>query len=119
MEETLLINFPVFGYEFRVCYTDNIQKTRDKDNMILGALKSDLGEWVDGLHSNNKRYPYSYIYFTQKTSDGVIAHEVFHAIWQMFKYIGAKNENEVFAYHLSYSLDEILVFKEKIDKSLK
>ena len=119
IEERLLITFPIFGYEFRVNYTDSIQKTRDKDNLVLGALKSELGEYVDGLHSNNKRHPYSYIYFTPKTSIGVIAHEVFHAIWRMFKYIGAKNENEIFAYHLSHTLDEILSFKNKIDKNEK
>lgn len=118
MEQEYKIDFPIFGYEFICVYTDSIQISRDKRNVVLGALEDKLSEDVDGLHSNNKSISSSFVFFTPFTSVGVIAHEIYHAIRTMLDWIGAKEEEEVVAYHLSYSLDEILEFKKKIDINL-
>ncbi len=112
MEREKVIILPVFNYSIHFIITDNIQFSRDGRAHILGARDSELTN-VDGLHSYNKLRMDAGIFVTPETSIGVIAHEIFHAIWRMFKAIGAKNENEVFAYHLSYLLDEFLKFKNE------
>ncbi len=114
-EFELNIELPIFNYQIDVVYTDNISESRQARNYLIGAPDSELSKLVDGLHSYNELTPRGVIFFTKETTIGVIAHEIFHAIWRMFKYIGAKNENEVFAYHLSWILDRVLEFKKEKD----
>ncbi len=115
-EKETTIYLPIFNYHIDVVYTDNISESREARNHLIGAQDEVLHRYVDGLHSYNKQEPKGFIFFTEKSSVGVIAHEVFHAIWRMFKYIGAKHENEVFAYHLSWILDRVLEFKKETDE---
>ncbi len=112
-EKETIIDLPIFNYQISVVYTDDISESREARNHLIGAQDEVLHKYVDGLHSYNNLEPKGFIFFTAKSSVGVIAHEVFHAIWRMFKYIGAKNENEVFAYHLSWILDRVLEFKKE------
>ncbi len=116
-EDFHFIDFPVFGYRIIICYTADINKSRDTLKTKLGRMKNELGKNVDGLHSYHKDDPDGFIFFTRYSSIGTITHEISHALWQMFKYYGAKLENEIFAYHLGYTVDEVLKFKNKIDES--
>jgi hypothetical protein len=118
MEKTFDIHLPVFTYTFHIIYTDDIDKSRKTRKSELGPSET-LSEYVDGLHSYDKDEPESFIFFSPVSTVGVIAHEVFHALWQMFKYVGAKLENEIFAYHLTYILDKILDFKKAKSKKNK
>ena len=118
MEEVFSLEFPVFGYDLMVYYTDDIKRSRDTNIHGLGMIDEILGPNVDGLHSYNKRFSLSHIFITPESSIGTIAHEVFHFIWQMMNYKGAELENEVVAYHLSYTLDEILKWKAEIDNKM-
>ena len=117
-EDVNKIEFKIFNYTLWVCYTNDIVEARKGQNNCLGPCKEDKN--IDGLHSYNKHTPgQSAIFFTPDSSIGVIAHEIFHALWAMFKYIGAKLENEVVAYHLSFTLDTVLEYKNKKDKKCK
>lgn len=115
MEEHYSITFEIFDYRLYVIYTDNIAATRASLNKKVGAPKQILSPTVDGLHCYNNLETDAFVLFTPLSSIGTIAHEVSHAIWRMFKYFGAKFENEIFAYHLGYTLDKILEFKKEID----
>lgn len=115
MEEHYSVHFDVFNYKLYVIYTDNLRATRETLNNAVGVLKEPLTDCVDGLHCYNKREGDAFILITPETSIGSIAHEVSHAVWRMFKYYGAKFENELFAYHLGYTVDKILEFKAAID----
>lgn len=119
IEEYHFIDFPVFGYRHIIIYTNNITLSRKKINNKVGRPKHELGKNVDGLHSYHKADPDGFIFFTEESTIGTISHEIFHALWQMFKYYGCKLENETFAYHLGYMLDDILKFKSIIDRANK
>lgn len=114
IEKEFKIEFPIFSYNFNIVHTTDIAKSRSKRDNILGSCTEALDHYVDGLHSYHDQEPDCHIFLTKDTSEGVVAHEVFHAIWRMFKYLGAKMENEVFAYHLSYTLDKINEWKKTI-----
>lgn len=118
MEEHYSIDFEIFGYRLFVIYTDNLQKTRISLNNKVGAPNKEISSTVDGLHCCNDLESDAFVLFTPHSSIGTIAHEVSHAIWRMFKYYGAKFENELFAYHLGYTLDKILKFKNEVDMKL-
>lgn len=105
-EHIFELNFPVFGYTVEICVTENIKESRISRNYWLGPPTVDL-EGVEGLHSYAESSK-SIIFITPKSSVGCIAHEYFHALWRMFEYVGAQHDNETFAYHLSYGLNEIL-----------
>lgn len=115
MEYEKIIEFPVFGYWMHIIYTDDIQTSREKHADQIGAMDEILMSSIDGMHSNNKIKPDGWIFFTPESSTGTIAHEVFHSLWAMFKFYGAKLENEIVAYHLGYMLDKIMDFKLKVD----
>lgn len=114
MEEEFSIEFPVFGYKLYVVMTDNIKKSRKRIKALPKYEKGTVSKWVDGLHSFDDGNAESFIFFYPETSPGVIAHEVFHFLWRMFKYYECEFDNETYAYHLSYTLDEILKWKDGV-----
>lgn len=119
-EFTTKIEFPIFNYHFWVCLTDDIEASRKAQSHWLGAVEGYFNPLIDGLHSYNEMEGGTAAIFIKPYSSlGVIAHEVFHALWRMFEYVGANIENETFAYHLSYSLDLITKFVVKNDKKFK
>ena len=105
------IEFPMYEYKVHIVYTSNIQHSRDLRNDVLdGAVE--LSHYVDGLHSTSDRDLFtSYIFFTPKSSYGVITHEAYHVVCRMFKTIEAEHEEELFAYHLGYITDECVKLK--------
>jgi hypothetical protein len=109
------VHFPVFGYTVYVCYTDNIPEDREGISHIVGAVEEPLTTYCDGLHSYHKRKPDCCIFFTPESSIGTITHECYHAIRRMWKWIGAKPEEEITAYHLGYLVDKVLKIKKLED----
>jgi len=55
------------------------------------------------------------LFFKRDNSDGIIAHEAWHAVFSMFEWAGAELDNEMVAYHLSYLVDRIASFKSHIE----
>lgn len=113
MEKEFNISFPVFSdYIIKIIFTKDIPTSRDKRADILGALEKPMSKYVDGLHSYNDCHPNGIIFLSRKATQGTIAHECSHAIWRMFNWVGAQIENETFAYHLGYLVDELNKFKK-------
>lgn len=48
-----------------------------------------------------------YLFLKPKFTLGTLSHECSHAIHHMFEYVGAKWDNEMFAYHLGYLVDKL------------
>ncbi len=117
MEAKIVIDFPVFNYDMTIVYTDDIVRSREELDHVIGAADRKFIDDCDGLHSFHEDKSTGFIFFTPDTSIGVIAHECYHAISRMLRWIGAKKEEEVVAYHLSYLLDKVLKFKDIKDKS--
>ncbi len=110
-EQERMVDFPVFNYKILLVYTDDIVASRKSRCDLVGAMDSEINSFVDGLHSYNEIEPNGIVFFTAKTSLGTISHECFHAVYRMFKWIGAKIENEITAYHLGYLVDEAIALK--------
>lgn len=110
-EQERMVDFPVFNYKILLVYTDDIVQSRKNRSDLIGAMDSELSSFVDGLHSYNAIEPNGVVFFTEATSIGTISHECFHAVYRMFKWIHAKVENEITAYHLGYLVDEAIILK--------
>lgn len=110
-EQTDKVEFPMYHYNVYIVQTDNLQESRTLRAEVIGALDSHLGPYVDGLHCTNNIEPDSWVFFTPDSTIGTIAHECFHAVWRMFKWMGAKPNNEIMAYHLGYLVDRAMLLK--------
>jgi hypothetical protein len=109
--DILTLEFPVYNSKLYVIQCEDIQKGRDELNTVLGPtiIHKDcdgLCSWDDEICTGE-----FWIHILPSTSTGVIAHEVWHFIYRMFKQFGIKIDNENVAYHLSYTIDEILEWK--------
>lgn len=111
------VYFPVFGYSVYVCITDNIQESRDGISHIVGAADEPITKYCDGLHAYHKGKPDCCIFFAPDASIPIIAHECYHAIRRMWRWIGAEPEEEITAYHLDYLFDLVLKIKEQHKKT--
>jgi len=111
-EKEKIINFNPLDQIIKVVYTNNINKSRIKRNKKLGKLTNKLSPLVDGLCCTRKHR--IYLFITPKSTYGVIAHEAYHGITALFKYIGVDEyDEEIVAYHLGYLIDKIVKFKKK------
>lgn len=116
-EKEFCVKFPIFNYLVFVIYSNDVKKSRISRNERLGVDDPPLNEHVRALHSYDHLHPNGFIFVNYNVSPGVLAHECFHALWRMFEWIGAKHDNETFAYHLGYLIDYVTI-KSKI-KSCK
>lgn len=115
LQQERKVSFPVFGYSIYIIYTDNIEQSRKLKCNEIGAMDELMGPYVDGLHSYNNIEPDGFVFFRPDSTMGTITHECFHAIHRLFKWIGAKVENEIMAYHLGYLVDQVVEFKKHVD----
>ncbi len=109
IEKEHFINLPVFGYYFYIVVTTDVIASRKSRNDILGKVDESKPPSVAmcSQGEGEKCSYYSYIFLKPDASAGNISHEVYHAICNMFHYIGAEHEDEILAYHIGYLVDEI------------
>ena len=105
-EKEHCIELPVFGYTFHIVITTAFVKSRKSREEFLGKCDYDIPTLAmcshGGMYSN-----FTYLFINPNAGNGTIAHECYHAICNLFKYVDAEHEEEIFAYHLSYLVDEI------------
>ena len=112
------VDFPVYKYRMFFIYTNDLKRSREAISGKVGLFRENF-EQTDALHSYNPNVPDSFIFFTEEATAGWLAHEIFHALWQMFSYFNIKLDNENVAYHLNYILDLVIEFKSKTDGNHK
>lgn len=95
------VAFPVFnGYEIRVILSRDIAGTCRR----LQAEHSPCDAcFVPGQHGG-------WLVFGPNPDEGTIAHEASHAIQALFRGVGARRDEEIFAYHLDYLVQRIHKF---------
>lgn len=103
------IEFTIFDYNISIVVTDDIVKSRNNRSHLLGSLYHDHGG-TKGLHSCNEDISGAYLFFNRDTTHEIIAHESFHAVYRMFKWIGAEIEEELMAYYLGYTVQQVTDF---------
>lgn len=100
------VRFPVFsGYEVRVILSANLIATGRR-------LGTDLSGCVGALVTQADSPKRSWLVLSVPGDPATIAHESSHAIRAMFRLVGAKADDESFAYHLDYLVGKIHKFLE-------
>jgi hypothetical protein len=56
----------------------------------------------------------SYLFLPTNAISNPIVHEAYHAVSNMFRWIEAAHEEEIFAYHLGYLVQEIVSDQKKM-----
>ena len=101
------ITFPVFrDYEVRVIQSHDIAATgrRLREN-LEGAAAAYITREEDGITGKG------WLILGPNPSPEDVAHECFHAVEALFKWIGAENrDEEAFAYHLDYLVGRVHKF---------
>lgn len=88
------IQFPIFGeFHIRVSFVADVVAESKK----LSAEVSPLSIAYTVLETGK-----AHIVLAHHADAETIAHEAFHAVWALMKYVGAELEDEVVAYHLGH-----------------
>jgi hypothetical protein len=109
------ICFPAFnGYEVRVILAGNVTRTCSRIQPGFGYC---IAAFIPGEDSKRR----GYLVLGLTPDAGTIAHEASHAIQELFRWAGARRDEETFAYHLDYLVGRVHKFlaKGKADDLLK
>lgn len=88
------IRFPVFKYTLIVIQARDIVRTGKRLGVDLEGCGAAF-VYVPGIHRGH-------LLFEMEADESTIAHEASHAVRAMFKSVGARSDDETFAYHLGH-----------------
>lgn len=113
-QKTKIINLEPFNYEVIIVLTDDVQESAGQ---IAHAHGHDDDEWeTDAMHVHPHGRALSYLFLPFDATASMIAHEAFHCVWRVMKFIGAEFENEVMAYTLGFLVGEVCEFASAAKK---
>lgn len=99
------VRFPVFnGYTIRVILSRNVPRT-------AGRLGAGTGHCIacfirDDVESNRR----AWLVLPVEPDAGTVAHEAAHAVRELFRFTGVRNDDETFAYHLDFLVGRVHKF---------
>jgi|APSaa5957512535_1039671.scaffolds.fasta_scaffold04975_4 hypothetical protein len=109
-----IIQLNVFPYDVMVSFGNSVEEIKKE----LTKYKVELDEETEGYlkksgvaHTVKLPNRAVLIYFVEKPTYGVIAHEAFHAVWMILATMGVEpsvESEEVYAYMVEYLVNEIL-----------
>lgn len=105
------VDFPVFCYYIvHIEVTSDLKKSMEKypatKSIPLDSEFDNKGAW--SVHVENE--PVSFIFLPYNTSVGDIAHESWHVVHRMMRYVGVSPDSETVAYHLGYLVNQVFKF---------
>jgi len=103
------VKFDAFPHILVVVLTNDVHISRHNLEKLFGEGPNRPN--MEAMHIGNG-CGLSYILLPWNSPPETIAHEAYHCICSLFKDIGAKHEEEMFAYLLSYVVKEIFKFRE-------
>lgn len=105
-EKSKTVLFPMYKYKIHIVKTTDIMLSRNNRSGIIGHELVMNGGQPEGLHSYNKDEAEAFIFLEWNSNMGVLCHECYHGITRLFRWIQAEHEEEVFAYHLGYLVEQ-------------
>jgi hypothetical protein len=104
---TTKVKFPVFnGYEVRVILSHDVRATSRR----LGAGSDPcVACFIKGGEGDR----HGWLVLAQDPDEGTIAHEASHAVQELFRWAGARRDEETYAYHLDYLVGRIHKFVKR------
>ena len=116
-EKVKWVEFPMYHYIVKIVITTDILHSRNKRAEEIGA-KFEEKESPAGLHSYNPDHSTCFIFLNPDTSMSTLSHECNHAIYRMFRYIGAQDvDEEIMSYTLGYLVQEVYDLISSIPRS--
>jgi hypothetical protein len=98
------VRFPVFnGYVVRVILSRDMKRTGQR-------LHVDLAGCVGAFVSSPEQPKRGWLVLGLEPDEATIAHESSHAIRELLRVHGARNDDETFAYHLDFLVGRIHKF---------
>ena len=124
IEQTTMIPFPPFDYRVYVHFINNLKDSVEIVNKKekFGMTKERINEvaYGGGFHLYSKSRPTSHVFLPVYADSNQIVHECYHVVSNMFRWIEAEHEEEVFAYHLGYLVQQVITdFKKMLEKRQK
>jgi hypothetical protein len=114
-ERTKIVKLVTYGYTVKVIVSSDIERSARKRGYLF--LEGSYAQ-----HSYTEGKPESVLFLPAVLDISLVAHESFHAVWRVMKFIGAKHEQEVMAYLLGHVVDEVYGLytkKKKVKKIAK
>ena len=117
-EVTKMIPFPPYDYRIYVTFAGDLTAAADK-LAKKGKLSKDheVDDTTAGFCVNVPNQGESYVVLKFNANINQVSHESYHALCGLFRWIGAKHEEELFAYHLGYLID--MIEQDRKDLTLK
>ena len=113
------IPFLPYSYRIYVIFTDSLVESA---NALFekGLLTKNHGidDTTDGFSVRMPNQSYSFVVLKYNASINQIVHECYHAVCNMFRWVSAEHEEELFAYHMGYLVREVCRDQEKVQKKL-
>ncbi len=101
------IRFHVFsGYSIRVILSGNLERTGRR---LQADCRGDAAAFI----THEEAPGHAWLLLPPKPDAATIAHESSHAVRALFRFAGAKSDDESFAYHLDYLVGRIHRFIER------
>lgn len=113
-EVKTFVPFPLYNYRIYIIFTDSLEATAE-NLVVKGHLTKNHGidDTTDGFHVRMPNQSFSYIVLPFTAGINEIAHECYHCIVNMFRWINAAHEEELFAYHLGYLVKLVVEDQKK------
>ena len=115
MKKYQIIKLDLFPYDIMIAYDVLVDDIKSRLNEKYDIKIDDDGEkLLRGsrlAHTLKLRNNAVLIYFPAKPTNGIIAHEVFHAVWMILATMGVApsvDSEEVYAYMLEYIISKIV-----------
>lgn len=117
------IFFPVFSnYKVKIVFArpDDLRSVAryiaDRDYQ----REPELDAGSDAFTTSSAEGGYANIYLPPNAEAGTVAHEAYHSVKGLMKFIGSLgDDSEVIAYHLGYLVDKAVEFNLKVAKRFK
>ena len=104
------IHFPVFcNYTVHIELAEDIHTAMRKYPTTRNISTED----VEAITVHKDDASFSFVFFKPNANAGTIAHESYHIVRRILKYMGCDVDNEVVAYHLGYLVNAITNFIRK------
>jgi len=110
-EHHKVVELPIYNYDVYVTFTSDMQESVTRWEEIYRPDGEPLEvSNMDSLHMYLSNKGSSFLFFPLDCGVGHIAHESFHVVWRLWKWIGAQHENETMAYTVGHLVREIVLF---------
>jgi hypothetical protein len=107
----MLIALAAWHYDVNVILTTDIEKSRQKINEKIDDIG--ISETTNGMCVSRRDLSVSWLLLGFDATAEVVAHECWHAIWELSQWAGAELENETVAYHLGYLVQRTTDFLKR------